>query len=541
MNNFLNFVEEDIEAKKTLLDTLPTRTKVNKRNYNEKIDLIIKKYETYKTSLLKYINLKESKLKVKPQNKNLEKLSEEVANLEHVRFVLNPMNTYVEKMGFDSLLYEMNHYEEFEFKSLNKILNDFIDKFELINIKLNSNDFDYTCYVKEYMTAFLEVRNNKNEKYEKVSKIFEKIYWINPNLIEHIELNLRSLIKVYNKEFEKYIRKIQREVKIKNDIKNYEDCLYKLKKAYLDLKNAEDENISDIVVKAQTGEIEITDYLEDSKVRNEAYTSLSIESLNLDDKTEMEHFYDNLIKLKDNLIEYANYRDFIPLMLDFKTTYEKELIVDKKSILSKVNELDKNIRLKEKTLNKLNKKIRQKSKNKKDKKEEVKTLKLESVNLANELYKMYKEYEKEYFRSKVLPKLTKAYTISNFLELYYGFDYFKKNAIRNVFKISNYDELISFSENFDLFAMNLNNKIMSGVPLFEEEDVSNVIVKKYRLGKINIVDDDLHTDNIENVINKINLLLRINKIENSETSVEKIWFTIKVKEITERLKTEERV
>ena len=34
MNNFLNFIEEDINAKKTLIETLPTRTKVNKRNFN---------------------------------------------------------------------------------------------------------------------------------------------------------------------------------------------------------------------------------------------------------------------------------------------------------------------------------------------------------------------------------------------------------------------------------------------------------------------------------------------------------------------------
>ena len=49
---------EDIESKKTLLDTLPTRTKVNKRNYNEKIDLILGKYNAYKDGLLKYINAK---------------------------------------------------------------------------------------------------------------------------------------------------------------------------------------------------------------------------------------------------------------------------------------------------------------------------------------------------------------------------------------------------------------------------------------------------------------------------------------------------
>lgn len=539
MNNFLNFIEEDIEAKKTLIDTLPTRTKANKKKYNEKIELILEKYETYKNSLLKYINSKDARLKIKTEEKNIEKLSEEVANLEHVRFVLNPINTYVEKMGFDSLLYEINHYSEFQFGSLNKILNEFLNKFELINIKLTSEDFDYTHYVKEYMTAFLEVRNQHNEKYEKVSKIFEEIYWLNPNLIEHIELNLRCLIKVHSREFEKYIEKIQKEVKLQYGIKNYEECLKKLQRAYLNLKNAEEENINDIISKAKNGTIEISDYLVDSKVRNEAYTSLSIDSLNLQDKKEMENFYENISKLKENLMEYSNYRQFIPLMMDFKSSYEKQLNVDKKVINTKLKELDSTIKLKEKELYKLNKKINNKSffNIKKLTKDEIKNLKSDSITLANELYKSYKDYDQEYFKNKVLSNLNNSFTISNFLELYYSFDYFKKTAIKNVFKISNYEELITFSENFDLFAMNLNNVIMSGVFLFNKEDVSNVIVKKYRLSKINIVDDDLHTDNLENLLNKITLLLRINKIENSQTTVEKIWFSVKVKEINDRVKT----
>ena len=103
-------------------------------------------------------------------------------------------------------------------------------------------------------TYFCQEKNNqKNEKYEKVSKIFEKIYWLNPNLIEHIELNLRSLIKAYSKEFEKYILARQKEVKSQNDIKNYDDCVQKLQKAYLNLKMAEEETVSDIVVKANNG------------------------------------------------------------------------------------------------------------------------------------------------------------------------------------------------------------------------------------------------------------------------------------------------
>ncbi len=537
MNNFLNFIEEDVNAKKTLIDTLPTKTKANKKKYNEKLDEILGKYEAYRSSLLKYINSKSSRLSIKPEAKHLEKLSEEVANLEHVRFVLNPMNTYVEKMGFDSLIYEINHYSEFQFESLNKILNEFIDKFEIIKVKLASEDFNYNCYVKKYMAAFLDARNKKNGKYEEVSKIFEEVYWLNPNLIEHIELNLRCLIKVYSKDFDKYIQKIQKEVKTQYDIKNYDECLEKLKKAYLNLKVAEEENIHDIIVKAQTGAIDISDYLPDSKVRNESFSSLYIDSLNLENANEMEHFYDNITKLKENLIEYSNYRQFIPLMLDFKSTYEKQKNIDKKGLGIKLKEIDYNIKMKEKELYKLNKKVMSKPLfgNKKTSIEEENRLKLETVTLANELYKLYKEYDTEYFKTKVLSYLNDSFSIANFLELYYSFDYFKKVAINDVFKITNYDELITFSENFDLFAMNLNNVIMSGVLLFDKEDVSNVIVKKYRLSKINIVDDDLHVDNIENIINKINLLLRINKIEHSQTTVENIWFITKVKEINEAL------
>ena len=537
MNNFLNFIEEDISAKKTLIETLPTRTKLNKKKYNEKIDEMLLKYEMYKSSLLKYINSKNEKLKLKKEPKKIDKISDLVANLEHVRFVLNPMNTYVEKMGFDSLLYEINHYSEFQFESLNNILNEFIKKFELIKVNLNEKDFDYTCYVHEYMKAFLESKVKQKGKYEEASKKFDEIYWLNPNLIEHIELNMRSLVKVYKKDFEKYILKIQKELKNKHDIKNYDDCLKKLRKAYLDLKNAEDEDISDIILKANDGTIDISDYLADSKVRNESYTSLYIESINLEDEKEMDNFYENITKLRENLIEYSNYRQFIPLMMDFKSKYEKEVKVDKKNIDTKLKQTEIEIKQKEKELNKLNLKISKSLKSRfgKISKEEISKIKMASIGLANELYKLYKESDKEYFKYQVLNSIKESYTISKFLELYYSFDYFKKKAIKDVFKITNYEELKNMSDSFDLFAMNLNNVIMSGVLLFNKEDVSSVIVKKYRLSKINISDEDLYMDNIDNIINKINILLRIKKIENSETTVENIWFMTKVNEINSKI------
>jgi hypothetical protein len=116
-----------------------------------------------------------------------------------LRFILNPSNTFFEKMGFDNLLFEISNYYDFNFNSLNEIINRFLDKFELAGITISNHDFDYTCYVHEYMTSFLEVRNKKSENYDEVSEIFEKIYWVNPEIIEHIELNFRKLIKKHEK------------------------------------------------------------------------------------------------------------------------------------------------------------------------------------------------------------------------------------------------------------------------------------------------------------------------------------------------------
>ena len=191
MLKFNDFIQKDITAKKTLISTLPTKTKANKKKFNTNIDIIQEKYNEYKSSVRNYLLAKSRSFNVKDEENNIDKLNEEVVSLEHVRFLLNPSNTYFEKMGFDTLLYQLNNYYIFNFNSLNDIINSFLDKFESVGIKLTGDDFNYTCYVHEYMSSFLEVRYKKNKKYDKVSEIFEQIYWVNPDIIAHIELNFR--------------------------------------------------------------------------------------------------------------------------------------------------------------------------------------------------------------------------------------------------------------------------------------------------------------------------------------------------------------
>lgn len=533
MNNFLDFIVKDINAKKTLLSTLPTKTKTNKKKFNANIKDMENKYNEYKDSVRNYILAKNRAIKIKDDRENLDKLNDTLINLENVKFLLNPSNSYFEKMGFDDLLYRLNNYYTFNFKSLNEIINGFLDKFELAGIKLTSDDFKYTCYVHEYMSSFLDVRNKKSLSYEKVSEIFEQIYWVNPDIISHIELNFRKLIKDNHRKFNSYIIKLQKEVMVNNNIKNYQDCLEKLKSAYIELNFANKENIYDIANLAKTGKININEYLENSKVKENAVQSLFYDENDFNDKDKLNKICDILEKLKLNVIEYSNYAMFLPLFEDFKKEYKKEVDAKEKTEYKELKEVVDKIDAKEKELYKLNKKIfggrpgffEFKSDS------NLKQMKINSVCIAKELYELYQKYDKAYFKDKVLQILNNTISISDVLNLYYSYDYFKKITIQRVYNLGTYEEIEELSEKFDLYAMNPTNIIVNGLLVFSDTDIAKIIINKYRLSNIKLTLEELDPDNLDNLLNKILLILRINKINNSSTSANKIWFMTEVEKI----------
>ena len=536
-NNFLDFINRDIEAKKTLITNTPTKTKTNKKKFNATIESIEEKYEEYRASTRNYLLAKARSFEINETKANVDKLQERIVELERARFLLNPINTYVEKMGFDDLIYQISNYDTFNFNSLNDIINGFLDKFEQAGIVLTATHFDYTCYVHEYMSAYLEARMRKEDKYNKVSEIFERIYWVNPDLISHIELNFRKLIRDNAKKFEAYISSLQKEVSTRNGVINYMDCLNKLKDAYEQIKDAKKENVTDIVLLAKSKQIDIEHFLENNKVRKAAYDALIPTTVDIKDKSQMHKICEALEKLKINIEEYKNYVEFAPLFKDFKDEYEKVLSDNtQKEEYKGLKNISEEIKAKEAELEKINKKIFGSKISFLDFRSEsnMKKLKAESLYVAKELYELYKKYDKEYFKDKVLKELDKTLAISDLLTLYYSFDFVKKLAIQRVYNITDYNEIIKYSDTFDLFAMNPLNMIVAGIPIFGTENIARVIANKYRLNNLSIIEDDLREDNLSSMLNKISLILRINMIENSQTSIDKIWFMVQVAKIIDK-------
>lgn len=536
MNNFYEFIKKDIDAKKALINTLPTKTKTNKRKLNQTLEEILATYEDYRTNLKNYLIAKSRKYNVEEEKNNIDKIKNKIEELEHLKFLLNPSNTYYEKMGFDSLLFKINNFNTLNFDSLNDIINEYLDKFEQVAISLTSKDFDYTCYVHEYMQAFLDVRHHVTKNYNKVSEVFEQIYWVNPELINHIELNFRKLISQNEKKFENYISTLQKEVMKKYDITSYQMCISKLQDVYNELNLSDVESLYEIVDNAKKGKINVEQFFDDNKAKVQAYNSLISDSVDITIPKEMSKICTSLDKLRLNIMEYQKYLEFNDLFKYFNDEYSKLIPVsnsdkDKKQEKPSKKLLDE-INKKETELQKLNKKILSgKSIFDLINDNDTNRLKRESVYIANELYKLYKDYDLMVFNEKVLNVLSNTMSVSDVLNLYYSHDYFKKIALQNIYNLKDYETILSYSENFDLFAMNPTNIIMEGVPIFRETNIAEIIANKYRLNNIKITEDDLSEENLTNLLNKILLILRLNNINNSNISVEELWFIVEVEKI----------
>lgn len=533
MDSFLDFILKDIETKKSIISTLPTKTKTNQKKLYETLEEFESKYIEYQNNIRNYLIAKKKSLKIKEDNNKIDELKSRINALEKVRFLLNPSNTYFEKMGFDLLLYQINNYYVFNFNSLNKIINAFLEKFESAGITLEKDDFDYTFYVHEYMSSYLDVYYKKSSNYNKVSEVFEQIYFINPDIIGHIELNFRKLIEKYKHKFETYIIKLQKEAMTLNNVKNYDALLEELKTIYSENPELRSESISDIIKLATKKEIDIEHYFIDSKVRKTAIESLL--SIDIEDE-KMDEVAKELEKLKENIIEYQNYLDFLPLIEAFKEEY-KSLIEEPKKNSSGLQSIKETIIKKESELSKINRKIFGGKPSLFDFKiGDLKTLKIESIYKAKELYELYKIYDQEYFKDKVLKILDKTLSVTDILNLYNSYDYFKKLAIKKVFNIKSYDEIVEYSNKFDFFATKPNNVVMPGVLVFDDINIVRIIANKYRLNNIKITENDLEKNNLSNLMNKINLILRLHRIKKSNFTVDKIWFTTQVQKIIDNEK-----
>ncbi len=530
-SNFLNYILDDIDTKKKTLASMPIKTKTNIKKYNDLVDSILKSYDEYENNVTKYITAKSNSFQVPTvvKNNDIDNINNQIKELEEAKFLINPFNTFYEKLKFDEMLYELDFYGDYDFSNIYVVLDKLLDKFEAIGVRLTSTEFNYTPYVYDFMRAFLEVRISNSSNFERVTKIFEEIYWTNPDLVRHIVFNFKKLIRKHAKKFDAYLTVLQKKVIASNRLSSYGDCISRLEDLYISKNNIDKETIEDIVNKSLNGEINIALYLEGSKYRDSVAKEFK-DDLDLNNLEDFKLVCDNLEKLKINIEEFAYYKKLLPLIDYIKVEFDKTSENITKFDSKRVKQIENLIIEKENKMDKLNKKVVNPSRLfGKPNELEVSKIKAESLNVAKELTKMYEKYDETYFIDKLIRVYSTSMTVSDFLTVLNSFEAFKRILLKKVFNLKSKAEVEEYVDCFNYYVGNPLNIISKGILIFDTNDIARIIINKYRLNNININEASLINSDLEDFLGKINLMLRVFIIKNSEITEEQIWFKSEVK------------
>ena len=205
MSDILEKFEQYISTNKEVLSVLPVNTKKNRAKYVEKVDEFIEEAEQINKSIWNTIQDRYDSILDVVENPKISELSKSIESIKDIE-LFNELNTPFEKLGFDKINHSLDCFFEGNLELVNKNIKLFLEKFRDYGIILTENDFHYSQYTNDYMKVFFEETSDGSLTSEKLKKTFETIYWKCPDIVIHIELNMRYLYNINSKKFEKELK-----------------------------------------------------------------------------------------------------------------------------------------------------------------------------------------------------------------------------------------------------------------------------------------------------------------------------------------------
>ena len=452
--------KENIKVQMEVLNALPRNNKKNEKIYITKLMEVLDKYKEIKKITESEIIKRKNRYESLEKNTKIDALTTKINSIKQLLPLINPYGTSYEKSNLDKVLYELGHFYENDLEKVNENIKKTIQIFETVGVLLDIDDFNYSFYSKKYMTKFLENKTQELKQY------FEELYWKCPDIITHITLNFKYLYYQNKKKFDLYY-----------NTKKFE--LINIKEEYENLYKEKEELIRNSAFLLQQSFLEnklnINDYTSD-KIRK-AYKSIVSE-----EKTDL--IKNEVIKLYNNVIEYKNYLEFIPIIDNIKELYKEK-------------EKYKNIYLnKKKEIEKLEKKL---YKNTKALFKITKERKFEVINsLVNneiiELKQKYNELEYNYFLEQIM-NLDESTTIYDLFNLALSnYNYLMKNEEIDIKKLNS-------------FITNPRINILKNILINDTKDISMLIIDRYNLFGFELKKEQLEQSNLDNLIKELEIIL----------------------------------
>ncbi len=535
MNDILEEMDKFISGNKEVLAVLPLNNKKNKAAYVKKVEefedtaLKIKKviWNEIQERYDRYLNVTQD-----PKIAELEKNIENMDNID----LFNELNTPFEKLGIDKICHSLSSYFEGDLKLLNDNIKLFLDIFENFGITLTEEDFNYSQFTNDYMKAFFVEKSKGTIDSDNLKKIFEQIYWKCPNIVTHIELNIRYLYYIN-------FKKIDKEVNARNDrtlsitqldknglVKKY----FELNK---DLIKTKRKDIKDVWDKFYTEKWKSKEYSE--KEMSVLYDKLSTKKYFECSKEEREEINKNFGKLLNTLEEYRVYVRFKYIIDDLTEKYKA-----KDTFKGSYDSKSKELRKKEQALlreSKKNKTLMKRIKNpiflffKKKWERKIYEFPVTSNTEIKELKKLYDELDIEQVNTKIAEFVDDNCSIKYMFKIATSYYTYAYNLIKEHYKE---DEIFDVESELKVLVDFIDQpyKVMvNNIKLVEEPNIASIITNRYKILNINIEVEDLEEENIESYIAGVEKIVNYHNILRSGINLDDVTFVENVKPMVEKM------
>lgn len=521
----MNKILDKIEADKEVLSTLPRNNKKNIAKYVEELKKLELEYNENKEAIFNEMKKRYEKIIAKrSKTDEIEKLKTEIKDIENMLEIIDNTRTSYEKMEMDKKIYKLGRFYKENLENINDEILSCINKFKEVGVELTQEDFDYSIYTKEYMITFFEESKKGNVNSDIIKDKFEEIYWKCPDIIIHIELNLRYIYLQKQHIVDKYFEKVRNQLLSTINMKPEE-----IEKRYVSTnKQLINKIYSDrdlIISKFLSGELNVKDYT-DEKIK-ENY--LKFFSKNLLDEMDTKEVNENIVKFINTLYEYKNYMKFQFIFKDIKKKF-----TEKEQHKNDYNIIKKDIVAKEKKVKSLNKKINGKGLFGK-KKEKVEKQSAEYNKLILEIKADYKKLDEAEVYTKIIEKLTDNSTIYDVLKFAIAFNVYLTNCIIEENPTIEPEEIDILINELKNFLQNPYNIIIKNITILDEKDIEIIISDRYKLLGFNINKEDISEQNVDNLVAILtNLEIKYN-MNISNIKYEDIEFMCEFKKILDKV------
>ena len=305
MFNFKDYIENDIEEKKEIINVMPTNTTARKKKYTETVQQIKEEYKKHKDSIKQFIDYNYKKLLPKKYEVDNTKQLERKKQLERLITLNDSLTDYYEKMNLDQYMYILMHYYNYSISHLNDTISQIIEKFQNAGVTLTKKDFKLNMYSYIYMEYFFDECYIITDNYS--LEHFQNVYWKCPNVFLYIVVNFRYIFKKYKKILNRYINQYLKTNLENFQIKSSKDLINSLKETVDELNHLSEETEYDIVNLCLNKKIDINYYRKETENIVSDYRFFTINPIHIDNEEEKNTFLEALRSLRHNLKEYQKY------------------------------------------------------------------------------------------------------------------------------------------------------------------------------------------------------------------------------------------